>query len=730
MTDDKWSFHTRHTLERYDEALLRQVAHKLCKPRNQWPVDEILDRVVAALANVAMVDRRLKELPPECRRLLAVIGRSRQVRWPVGSLVEIVVALGAPDGLEPIVTLLESGLLLPELYPLGTNPDADKPSGRSKLRSFGVWLGRSDPMPMILAAPVVTRRALGEDLGIECPTAEPSANAAVHEADGLEWPLRVAVLWQQVLATPIRRTQQGGYFKRDHERLQADPLLSAAVTDTLVQVPDPGFFAAALASAVGLLREDGAELKGNDWPATWKETLPTLVVELWTALVRVSSWNPVAGHAPIEGAGNPYPAAYTLAMLLLAQLPENSWADPKAIESWIGARHPFWKGKKTESLGVVPFLLGLAYSLRLLHATKGDDGWLVRLSPLARWIMGLSEKAPALPGFKQTLLVQPNLEFLAYRQGLTPELIASLSKFATWKTLGPACTLLLEPASVYRALEMGESLTSIMQLLEGHGMKAIPTAVLDSLKTWSSKRERLSVYSAGAIFEFGSPAEMNDAIARGLPVVRLTDRLGIVANESAIEYKHFRLTGTRDYTLPPEKCVDVEPDGVTLSVDLARSDLLLETELQRFAEALPAPSLGDGRSSSSMSDGSGAKIAAGRVFYRLTPSSLAAARQQGVTLVYLQKWFAQRTGLPISAAAQLLMTGPEAPPIEMRRQLVVHVANEHLADGLQQWPGTRDLIVARLGPTALVVEEVAVPVLIERLKELGVRMTPPVEASI
>src|SRR5438034_11709381 len=105
---ERWNLHTRRTLLRYEEALLRQVAHKLCKPRNQWPVDELLDRVTAALTNAAMVDRRLKELPVECRRILAVIGRSRQQRWPLGSLVEILVTLGAKDGLAPIVTLLES----------------------------------------------------------------------------------------------------------------------------------------------------------------------------------------------------------------------------------------------------------------------------------------------------------------------------------------------------------------------------------------------------------------------------------------------------------------------------------------------------------------------------------------------------------------------------------------------------------------------------------------------
>src|SRR5206468_5351052 len=131
-----------------------------------------------------------------------------------------------------------------------------------------------------------------------------------------------------------------------------------------------------------------------------------------------------------------------------------------------------------------------------------------------------------------------------------------------------------------------------------------------------------------------SAAEMNEALARGLPAVRLTDRLAIVANEDAIDYKHFRLTGTRDYTLPPEKCVDVEADGVTLSIDLARSDLMLETELQRFAEPLGRKEVG-------------------RRFYQLTPASTAAGRDYGLTLVGLETWFTQRCGQAMPPAARL-----------------------------------------------------------------------------
>ena len=84
----------------------------------------------------------------------------------------------------------------------------------------------------------------------------------------------------------------------------------------------------------------------------------------------------------------------------------------------------FGRAKRpTAPTGVNRFLLGLAASLRLVQTAKRmDEGWAVRLSPLGRFLMGLAGPV-ALPTFQQTLLVQPNLEILAYRQGLTPELI-------------------------------------------------------------------------------------------------------------------------------------------------------------------------------------------------------------------------------------------------------------------------------------------------------------------
>ncbi len=303
------------------------------------------------------------------------------------------------------------------------------------------------------------------------------------------------------------------------------------------------------------------------------------------------------------------------------------------------------------------------------------------------------------------MLVQPNLEIIAYRQGLSSSLIAKLTRFAAWKNLSTACTLQLEPEAVYRALESGETYETIRQTLEQHSTKALPNAVLDLLRTWSNKRDRITVYPSATLLEFATAEDLQEALARGVPGVRVSDRMAVVANEEEMEFRHFRLSGTRDYALPPDRCVTVDADGVTLAIDVARSDLLLETELPGFAEFLERPTSN------------------GRRFYRLTPKSLEAARATGMLLGTLEAWFRQRAGQPMPAAARLLMAGDQTPPSRFETHLVLHVPNEETADGLMQWPETRDLIAARLGPTALAVAEENAQELRRRFQAVGLGLT-------
>jgi hypothetical protein len=710
-----WSELQQQTLTCYGEALLRQVAARLVKPRNQWPVEDLIERGAAVTSNPVVIDRRLQERTPAARQVLALIGHSRQPCWNLGNLVEMVVALGHGDGLQPVLELLEAGLLYPRLH------GAKETSGRNgsparKIKSFEQWMAAPGPAGLLVfAPPQIAVRAIGEDLGLPDLSAvdrEDNSSTVHHqEADGLEWLLRPAVLWQQAVAAPLRRTQQGGFFKRDFERLQQDALLNAAPADQLADVPDTAFLTIALAELEGMAEDVEGELRAAALPAAWDKGLAAALESLWTDLPRLSVWNPLDGWRGGETpAGNPFPSAYLLVFLLLARLPEGASVRPETLEQWIVEQHPYWTNESLRPSRQKPwletFLLGVAYQLRFVQAARGEDGWRVRLSPAGRWLLGLGEAPNLETVYTQTLLVQPNLHIVAYRQGLTSGLIARLTQFAQWENLGAACTLQLQPETVYRALEAGQTFDSIRLTLEQHGTRGIPPAVLDSLRTWSNKRDRITVYPSATLLEFASADDLNEALARGLPAVRLADRLAVAASEEAIEFRHFRLSSTRDYALPPEKCVHVETDGVTLSVDLARSDLLLETELPRFAEL------------------AGGTSANGRRQYQLTPASLSEGRSAGMTLTTLEMWFHQRAGQSMPAAARLLMTADQAEAPCLRRHLVLHVADEELADGLMQWPQTRELIEERLGPAALVVAEENAVALRERLSAAGITIAP------
>jgi hypothetical protein len=731
---ESWSDRLVTTLRRYDEALLRKVAGRLVRARNQWPTEDLISRSVETINNPAVLDRRLADLEPAGRQLLALIGHSRQPCWALGNVVEMMMALGQEDGLKPVFDLLEAGLLYPLLAPLPEG--ADRRVGR--IVSFEQWLGTAGVSGLtVFSPPQVAGRAIGVDLGLPDLSVEdqpPSAGdkeseapslalragsalgagsvslSATTESDGLEWLLRLGVLWQQVAGAPLRRTQQGGFFKRDLERLEQDPLLNSPPADQLTPVPDLGFLLAALADQEGILQDTDGELRAAGLPAAWETGLPQSLASLYSALFLVRGWSPLDGWKGAEEmVGNPFPSAYLLALLLLSRLPEEAWVRPWQVEAWLSAQHPYWTNESLRPSRQKPwlerFLLGIAFPLRLVLAAKDSEGaYRVRLSPVGRWLLGLAEMPPLPPVFPRTLLVQPNLEIVAYRQGLTPSLIGRLTRFAAWKTLGAACTLQLEPETVYRALEAGETFDSIRLALEQHGTRAMPPAVLDSLRTWANKRDRITVFPAAALLEFTTPEDLNEALARGLPGIRVADTVAVVPSEDAIEYRHFRLTGTRDYGLPPERCVSVEPDGVTLTVDLARSDLMLEAELSRFAECVD-------RSAHN-----------GKRAYRLTPSSVARSREAGMSLPTLETWFQQRTGQGVSAAARLLLTGAGSAEVSLRRHLVLHVADEEVADGLMQWPATRELIDERLGPMALSVGDDKVEALRQRLAELGVKV--------
>jgi len=686
-----WSLRCREALARYAEPLLRTVADKLVRPRTKMPADELLDKAAATITNAPVVDRRIKDQSPAARKLLALVGLSRQPRWKVGHLITLLAALDHAEGFGPVQTLLEAGVLFPEL------DDAAPP-----IESFAAWLGQGPAgahNAIVFAHPGVAARARGEDLGLPDLSAGHEPPGPVRQADGLEWPLRLAAVWQQVHADPVRLTQGNTLFKRDLLRFQSDPVLSAPAVDQLAPISDPGVLALLWAKTAALLSDRDGTLEAGTFPPTWDGALFPLIADLFSALPQVEAWDPLTGYAPTENGLSPVPTAGFLALLLARK-----FVHPDAVAEWLWSHHPSWAGvipteaRDKGAAWVRTYLLGVAYPLGLVEVA----GEYLRLAPGGRHLLLGEKEPPTPPTFPQTLLVQPNAEVLVYRQGLTPPLVAALSRFAGWKGIGPACTLELTPEQTYRGLESGLTLPMIVQTLNRHGTRPVPAGVADLLQRWASKRERITVFSSAVLVEFQTPAELDSAVSRGVVTLRLTDRIGMTADGSEPSLSHLRLVGNRDYESKPQRCLTVADDGVTLTVDTPQADLLLEAEIGQFAEALPIEQNGTRK-------------------FRLTPATLRGALAAGRPLADIDQWFLERTGAPLSAAGRLLLLGGQLPPPQAARLLVVKFPTVEITDGVVQWPNTRALVAERLGPLAVVVEEESFEAFRAALADVGVR---------
>src|SRR5215207_11193211 len=202
-------------LAKYAEPLVREVAGRLIRPRNTWTVDEVRDRVRAALQDPVLIDRTLRPLSPAARKLLRLVGVSGQPVWRVRGLLDLLHAVGQGDGIAVIRELMAAGLAYPDLPPRSV-----------PVASVDGWLAQLTAQPLaVFVLPLAAARARGEELGLPELPAHQIGTAAAQEADGLEWPMRLAVLWQTARGGPLRRTQQGGFFKRDLDRLRGHPLL-------------------------------------------------------------------------------------------------------------------------------------------------------------------------------------------------------------------------------------------------------------------------------------------------------------------------------------------------------------------------------------------------------------------------------------------------------------------------------------------------------------------------
>jgi hypothetical protein len=568
----------------------------------------------------------------------------------------------------------------------------------------------------------------------------------VREADGLEPVLRLAALWQRVEEVPLRQTQQGVLYKRDRERLEDDPVLAGPIADGFEPLPDMAALWLALGHGVGLVVSD----PGGDGdrvvaagPKYWAEHaihLPQMIATRWLGL---RQWHEQGGMRQ-EGSNVELALPYLrpAVLLWLATLGSEDWVTLDDLAAHLRQRAPRWdritlgdepaaslstpsatrsrlaraSGSKTDpgswtapegSASVLEsLLLGAAYQLGLVRVAEesGSGRRAVQLTPLGRYFLALGPPPPPRPSFEHFLFVQPNFEIIAYRQGLNPMLIGAFSRFAQWSQIGAALELKLTPESVYHGLEGGLTERSILDRLAHHSARALPASVAEALRTWSDRRERISYHAAATLIEFATAEDLEQGMklwpATSRPPARISERLLLVEDESSIPFQRFRLAGSRDYRRAPEACLEVEPDGVTLTLDLARSDLLIDAELTRFAVEQPPESTS---TSGSTSESPGNP----RRRFVVSRESLARAAENGLSPALLAHWYVKRTGAETPPAVRLLLLAAAGRPAPFRaeRPLILHTPSAQWLDGLLQHPATRDYLGERLGPTTAIIPD-------------------------
>jgi hypothetical protein len=697
------------------------------------------DEITEALDRPATVEALVARLPLGSRFALSFLGLTETTSIPLPELSRAVRLLGA-EPQSAIVPLLELGLLAVELR--GESAPVD---------DFQAILNQGNQnWVRFRIHPAVPRGIRTVRPAAQLPKAGGSI-AQIRESDGLEPIVRLGALWQRVRVEPLRQTNHGTLYKRDRDRLADDPVLAGPIADALQPLPDAPALWLALAEHMGLITPDPAgERILAAPPEYWTDNavhLPQMIATGWLALPPAEEQEGKLSEPRPDALAPMYLRAAVL--LWLTVLGDAEWVALDDLAAHLTALYPAWdqefvsehpraasapsdrgasggrarvrSGDDRPARGVSlleSILLATAYPLGLVRAAEEGRGRrrVVQLTPLGRYVLAVGPTPPPRESFQHFLFVQPNFEVVAYRQGLTTQLVGQLSQFVWWSQLGSAMELKLTRESIVCGLDAGLTPESMLELLTRHSQRPLPPGVIDAVKNWATRRERVTYYAAATLIEFGSTTE-RDAALESWPTrdhaapIPLADRFLLVEDERTVPFDRLRLTSSRDYRRPADVCVIVEADGVSLALDPTHTDLLVEAELSRFADPLPPTEPVHAKAS----------MPPLRRFL-ISLSSLRRGMSRGISPSHLAEWFERRTGgiMPPALHLLLMAKASRVPPLAAARTVVLHLPSPVLLDGLLQHPATGPLLGERLGPTAVAIPEKQAQPLRRALKELGI----------
>lgn len=541
------------------------------------------------------------------------------------------------------------------------------------------------------------------------------------ETDGLDAWIGLCLVWQAGWGSPLRFTGDGTLHKRDAERLR--DLLHKLPKPPTGQIPPPESWWQ-LACALGWFSNEPEQRVSRPQHLATILSRPwiDLATDFWHAWCMAHpSRQPIGRLTNQSNPMNPCPDRddalllhVLVATALLLALPEHLGLALETIQQ-IVRRHPalHLNGDADSVMAlqscqqILEEWLGMLWMLGLVHWS--EEHQLIRLSPLGRRVFGLESQWHE-PEEQPCLVVQPNLEVIAFRPALRPAPLVMLSQLAHWKATHPALVLQIDSSSIHRALQSGYTAGEILTWIEQQNTRPMPDAVRSLITTWAQQQQRIAVYPQATLLEFDIPQDLHDSCREHLPGVALSERLFLLDETADLDFRQFRITANIHYLQPLHPSVKVLEDGITLEVKLNQANLLLECELQQLADLVETDPIAQIRR------------------YRITPESVARSRQQGWSVLRWQQWFLKRCGRSPSPAIHFLLAASHA-ELFFGPLYVLETPSETLADGLMQWPATAPFIVRRLGPTALAVRADSKDAFISLLRNLGAQLRTDADAS-
>ena len=381
------------------------------------------------------------------------------------------------------------------------------------------------------------------------------------------------------------------------------------------------------------------------------------------------------------------------------------------LTSWREKNRAHWV---THERGLIEEILtGWPYWLGLLEIGVLEQGnFAFRLTELGRLLFTQdvakpTAELPAPASEQPAWVVQPNYDLIVYLDASTSEQLAFLERYAERRqTEAYTIHYQLTRDSIYRGLESGAAgIEEILSTLRQGARTELPQNVERELREWAGQREQLTLFTRGRLLAFPTQEERALALDAGLPGTPVAELYVHVPADAQIKAALKVVYGLQpipsiDYTAPLPRCLRAAEDG-TLTLTAISEDLLLTGQLAHCAEQ------------------QGARR------WRLTPASLSAPRQAGVTATILLQMLQARAGdLPALLALAIRNALGVRESVQAGDAYVLRIPDKQLYAAIAGSPLLKPFLLDVPGPDTLIVDPARLQEFKAQLAWLGVKLTP------